>query len=568
MSDLSLFHFLRPAWLLALPLAFLLPWMWRRLSRPSGDWARVCDPHLLKWLSVGTATGRNRGIGAFLAGLAILIAVLALAGPTWVKLADASFTARDARVIVLDLSSSMLAQDLKPDRLTQARYRLADLLQNTSEGQTGMVAFAGDAFVVSPLTSDMNTIANLLPALRPDIIPVMGSRADRALELAATLLERAGVGSGEVLLVTDSGDDRTAAAARRLRDDGIIVSVLAVGTPEGAPIPSGGGFLSDNAGNVVIARLDTAALRTVATVGGGQFSALSTAAGDLAPWADHDSSTFERRDEALEERWQDAGPWLVLLLLPILLVGFRRGLLFTLVLAIMPAVMIPETAHAGWWDDLWARRDQQAYAALQQEQPELAAALAKDPGLAGEAAYRSGDYSSAAQSWNGLNDASGHYNRGNALALEGNLDGAIAAYEQALEIEPDMHDAIYNKNVVEQLKQQQQEQQQDQQGEGEQQEGEQGEGDQQQDPSQSESEQEEGENQPGNEQESETESEQQEGEAERLQREIQEAWQEEDTQAMEQWLRRIPDDPGGLLRRKFRNEYLRRGEQESEEQTW
>ena len=232
--------------------------------------------------------GRHRGPGAFLAGLAITIAILALAGPSWVKLPDASFTARDARVIVLDLSSSMLAQDLKPDRLTQARYRLADLLNNTTEGQTGMVAFAGDAFVVSPLTSDTNTIANLLPALRPDIIPVMGSRADRALELAATLLERAGIGSGEVLLVTDSADDRAASTARKLREEGILVSVLAVGTPEGAPIPSGGGFLSDSAGNVVIARVDVSALQTVASVGGGHFSTLSTAAGDLAPWTDRD----------------------------------------------------------------------------------------------------------------------------------------------------------------------------------------------------------------------------------------------------------------------------------------
>lgn len=568
MSDLSLFHFLRPGWLLLLPLAILLPWLWRRMSRPSGDWARVCDPHLLKWLSVGSATGRNRGMGAFLAGLAILITLLALAGPSWVKLPDTSFTARDARVIVVDLSSSMLAQDLKPDRLTQSRYRLADLLNSTTEGQTGLVAFAGDAFVVSPLTSDTNTIANLLPALRPDIIPIMGSRADRGLELAATLLERAGIGSGEVLLVTDSADDRTAAAARKLRDDGILVSVLAVGTPEGAPIPSGGGFLSDNSGNVVIARVDMASLRTVASVGGGQFSTLSTAAGELMPWSDQDGSAFERRDDALEERWQDAGPWLVLLLLPILLLGFRRGLLFTFAMTILPATMMPQTAHAGWWEDLWSRKDQQAYRALKQEQPELASALAQDPALAGEGAYRSGDYEGAARAWTGLDDATSHYNRGNALALQGDLDGAIAAYDEALEIEPDMHDAIYNRNVVEQQRQQQQ-QQQDQEGQGEPQEGDQQQ-DQSQNSDQSDAEQQEGENQPGEEQETDSEAEQQEGEseAEQMQREIQEAWQEEDTQAMEQWLRRIPDDPGGLLRRKFRNEYLRRGEQQAEEESW
>jgi Ca-activated chloride channel family protein len=562
MTELSLFHFLRPGWLWLLPLAIAIPWMWRWLRRPSGDWARVCDPHLLRWLSVGSASAKKRNSGVVIAGLGLLISILALAGPSWVKLPDASFTARDARVIALDLSNSMLAGDLKPDRLTQARYRLADLLGGTTEGQVGMVAFAGDAFVVSPLTNDMNTIANLLPALRPDIIPVEGSRADRALELAATLIKRAGTSVGEVLLVTDSGNDRTAAVARKLRDEGIFVSVLAVGTPEGAPIPKGGGFLADNSGNVVIARVDTETLRTIATAGGGSINTLNAVGNSQDPWADRDSSAFERREEALEERWQDAGPWLVLLLIPILLAGFRRGLLFTFAVGLVP-VLTPSPVQAGWWDDLWQRRDQQAWHALEQQQPALAAALAQDPGIAGEGAYRAGDYEGAARSWAGLDSADDYYNRGNALALQGDFDNAIAAYENALQLEPDMHDAIYNKNVIEKLKQEQQQQQQ-QQGEGEQDESQ----DQESQPSdQTEGEQQEGEQQEG---EQESESEQQEGEreAERQQREIQEAWSEEDAQAMEQWLRRIPDDPGGLLRRKFRNEYLRRGEQESEEQTW
>lgn len=579
MSELALFHFLRPAWLLLLPLAVLLPWGWRRVRKPSGDWAHVCDPHLFKWLSVGQDSGSRRGMGAIAAGLALVLGILALAGPSWVRLPDASFTARDTRVIALDLSGSMLAEDLKPNRLTQARYRLADLLVETTEGQTGMVAYAGDAFVVSPLTNDMNTIANLLPALQPDIIPAGGSRADRALDLAATLLQRAGSGSGEVLLVSDAADERAAAAARRLRDQGILTSVLAVGTREGAPIPSGGsgggpggGFVTDQSGNVVIARLESAALREVAAAGGGRYSVLGesgSAAIRLELWADRDSRAFERREQALEERWQDAGPWLVLLMIPVLLAGFRRGLLFALTVGLLPT-LTPTQAQAGWWEDLWQRKDQQAWAALQAEQPERAASLAVDPGIAGEAWYRSGDYETAGRAWAGLDGADAHYNRANALALQGNLDAAIAAYDQALEIDPDMQDAIYNRNVVEQLRREQEQQQQQQQ---EQQDG----SDSQQDSSeqsgdsrssgQSDSEQQEGDQR---EQSEAGEMEEQEGEpeAERLQREIQEAWSEEDAQAMEQWLRRIPDDPGGLLRRKFRNEYLRRGQPESERETW
>lgn len=566
MSELALFHFLRPGWLYLLPLAFLLPWGWRRMRRPSGDWARVCDPHLLRWLSVGQER-RRAGIGPWMAGLAILAAILALAGPSWVKLPDASFTARNARVIALDLSNSMLAEDLRPNRLTQARYRLADLLADTTEGQVGMVAFGGDAFVVSPLTNDMNTIANLLPALQPDIIPVSGSRADRALELAATLLQRAGAGSGEVLLVTDAADGQTAAAARRLREAGILTSVLAVGTPGGAPIPSGGGFVTDRGGSVVITRLDEQALREVATAGGGRYSSLGNDGRRSEVWADSDSLAFERREEALDDRWQDAGPWLVLLIMPILLAGFRRGLLFVLVLGVLPA-MAPSTAQAGWWEDLWQRKDQQAWNALRQDEPARAAALAQAPEIAAEGWYRSGDYQHAGQLWRSLEDADAHYNRGNALALQGDFEGAIASYEQALALEPDMTDAIYNKNVVEQLKQEQEQQQQQQQGEGDPQEDQQGQDEQQQSSDQSESREQEGEGESENEQQASQQEQQAEDEAQRRQREIQEAWSEEDAQAMEQWLRRIPDDPGGLLRRKFRNEYLRRGEPEASGETW
>lgn len=568
MADLALFHFLRPLWLIALPLAALIPWGWRRLRRPSGDWARICDPHLFKWLSVGQEHGGRGGLGAWLAGLALLLGILALAGPSWVKLPDASFTARDSRVIVLDLSSSMLAEDLKPNRLTQVRFQLADLLASTTEGQTGMVAFAGDAFVVSPLTNDMNTIANLLPALQPDIIPVAGSRADRGLELAATLLERAGVGVGEILLITDSANGRVAATARSLADRGINTSVLAVGTTEGAPIPSGGGFIKDGRGNVVIVRLDAASLREVAAAGGGQYNVLS-AGHQTEVWGASDGRDFQRREDALEERWQDAGPWLVLLILPLLLLAFRRGLLFLLPLVLAPA-LFPVPAQASWWDDLWQRKDQQAFQALQQEQPERAAALARDPGIAAEGWYRSGEYQNADQAWSGIETADAHYNRGNALAVQGALEEAIAAYDQALTIDPEMTDAIYNKNVVEQMKQEQEaQQQQQQQGEGDQQDSQEQPPEENQDGEQQEGEQESQENQEG-EQESEAEPQGEEGEdeAERLQREIQEAWSEEDAQAMEQWLRRIPDDPGGLLRRKFRNEYLRRGEPEAEQESW
>jgi Ca-activated chloride channel family protein len=515
---------------------------------------------------------QGKPLGSWLAGLALLIVILALAGPSWQKLPDTSFSARDARVIAVDLSRSMLAADLRPDRLTRARFKLADLLASTDEGQTGLVAYAGDAYIVTPLTSDTNTIANMLPALRPDVIPVAGSRADLALDRAASLLERSGYSHGEVLLVTDSADSRDAARARELRDRGIVTSVLAVGTPDGAPIPSGGGFVSDRAGNVVIAHMDRAGLRAVADAGGGQYTELGPDATASNLWLEQDGSDFERRDDALGERWKDAGPWLVLLLLPLALAGFRRGLFFVIPLLVLNGLVIPGEAKAGWWDDAWQRKDQQAWRALAEDDPAKAASLARDPELSGEAWYRSGEYPNSIDAWTKGESADAHYNRGNALAQLGEYDAALAAYDRALAIEPGMEDAEFNRALVEQMKQQEQQQQQEQGDQGEQQDGESSQ--EQQDGAQPEkSEGEEGEegepNEPGDEEQEGESSEGEPGDQEGEQKmEPSEAWSEEDAQAMEQWLRRIPDDPGGLLRRKFRNEHQRRGAPDDETESW
>jgi Ca-activated chloride channel family protein len=570
MNEFDALHFIRPLWLLALPLTVLLPWLWKRSRQPAGDWAKVCDPHLLRWLSVKQASENRRAHGPWLAGLALLIVILALSGPSWQKLPDASFTARDARVIALDLSRSMLAEDLRPNRLTRARFRLADLLENTMEGQVGLVSYAGDAYVVSPLTNDMNTIANLLPALQPDIIPVAGSRADIAMDFAASLLERSGLQRGEVLLVTDSATPRDAAKARELRDQGVVVSVIAAGTADGAPIPSGGGFVSDRSGNVVISRMDRASLQAVAEAGGGRYTELGAALGAAEPWGEQDGSEFTRRDDALGERWKDAGPWLVLLLLPLALAGFRRGLFFGLPL-LLNGMLLAGDAQAGWWEDAWQSKDQQAYRALLQDDAETAAALAEDPALSGDAWFRSGEFANALDSWSMVESADGFYNRGNALAHLGEYEAAIAAYDEALALQPGMADALHNKSIIEQLKEQQEQQQQQ---EGEQ--GDSGEGDssdeQQQGEQSEESESEDSQQGEQEQQEGEQESEQGEGEMSDQQGEPEmdyaEAWSEEDAQAMEQWLRRIPDDPGGLLRRKFRNQHQRRGAPEDERETW
>jgi len=566
MMDMLPLHFIRPLWLFLLPLAVIIPLLWRHLRRPSGDWSKVCDSHLLRWLSVGDAAAKPSRFGPWLAGFVWLVAALALSGPSWQKLPDTSFASKDARVLVLDLSLSMMAEDLKPNRLTQARYRLSDMLDEALEGQTGLVAFAGDAFVVSPLTSDTNTIGNMLPALRPDVIPVAGSRPDKALEMAAELLKRSGMARGEILLIADSGSKAATNVANRLAKQGIYTSVLAVGTVQGAPIPSGEGFISDSGGNIVVARLERDALQSIARAGGGKYSELTTGSTTTSPWAAVEGGEFARKDDALGERWKDAGPWFLLALLPLVAFSFRRGLLFVLPLLILPGLLISPDAKAGLWDDLWASKDQQAQKALQQDRAADAAALARDPSIAGEALYRSEEFAGASQAWSMLDQADAHYNRGNSMAQAGEFEAALVAYDAALQHNPEMEDAIFNRALVEEMQQEKEQQEQDQ----EDQDGESSEEQSDEDSEDGQQSDEESEGEQDGEQSDEESDEQKEGEeeAEPTESEMEQNWSEEDAQAMEQWLRRIPDDPGGLLRRKFRNQHQRRGAPADESETW
>jgi len=371
---------------------------------------------------------------------------------------------------------------------------------------------------------------------------------------------------GEILLISDSGSRAAANVAASLAKQGIFTSVLAVGTVQGAPIPSGEGFVSDSNGNIVVARLERNALQAIASAGGGRYSELTAGSTATSPWASVEGNEFARKDDALGERWKDSGPWLLLVLLPLVAFSFRRGLLFVMPLLILPGLLLSTDAKAGLWDDLWATKDQQAQAALRDERAADAAVLAKNPEIAGEAFYRSGDFVNAGQSWSQVKDlADSHYNRGNSMAQIGEFETAITAYDAALALDPEMEDAIFNRDLVEQMKQQQEQQEQQEKQDSESESDEEQSGDESE-----ESEEQSSEDQQEGEQGEEGSEEPEDGEesGEPSESEMEQNWSEEDAQAMEQWLRRIPDDPGGLLRRKFRNQHERRGAPADESETW
>jgi len=442
------FHFLHPWWLLGLllaPLAFALA---ARGGQERRELARLVDPELLPHVMHGQG-GHSRWPPALL-GLGVVLSFLALSGPAWDRVASPLYASRAAQVVAVSLSRHMLAKDVAPSRIDRARYKARDLLAANRAGLNGLVAYAGESFSVAPLTSDANALDDLLDALSPDTMPTDGNAAASAIERAAALIRAAKAGSGQIVLITDSADEAAQAAARQVRGEGIRVSVLGVGTPQGSPVPDGDGGLLRNAhGEVVVARRDDDALRALAAAGAGRYVPMRDDGSDIAALKPGNDTAQDivRADGEHGDEWQDRGPWLLLPLLVVLALAFRRGWLLLLPLVLLP--LLPSTAQAGSWSDLWRRPDQQAAAALRQGDAKRAQELARDPSLRGAAAYRTGDFSGAAAAWQGGKSADAAYNLGNALARQGQYKEAIAAYDRALKNDPAHADAKANRDAVE-----------------------------------------------------------------------------------------------------------------------
>ena len=591
------FHFVRPEWLLALPLVIAVTWLLARRLLAPGSWQGVVDPALVPYVLARSAApeGAWRWWLMLLAGV---LAVTALAGPSWDRIEQPVYRSEQSLVVALDLSRSMDAEDLSPSRQTRARLKILDILERRRSGQTALVVYSANAFTVTPLTTDADTVASLVNSLSTDIMPSRGSYPVAAIEKGRQLLEQAGVSFGEVLLITDGGSSPAAEqAASDLRDAGYTLSVLGVGTPEGAPIPrDDGGFVTDRNGRMAVPRLESRGLEALAAAGGGRYTTITSDDSDLSRLLSGvagDSATGGG-DQATEQ-WAEEGPWLVLLLVPLAALAFRRGWVLVLVVAILP---LPQPAHAAGWSDLWRTPDQQAQALLEEGEAARAAELFEDPAWRAVARYRAGDYSGSAGDFAAREDADALYNLGNAQARMGRFDEAIESYNQALEMNPDNEDAAYNRDLIQDLVDQQNEQNQDQ---GNQEEGgesggggQQAEGDSQSDPSGEQS----ADGTPGNESEDGDAGRDQQDMSEEdlaaMQEELQRAAEEaaaegdeteprdgmsqsdmaamrreqEQQQAMEQWLRRIPNDPGGLLRRKFRYQYQRQGRDQDGNNLW
>ena len=320
------FHFLRPFWLLALPLLWGLVFWLARRRKAEGDWSALIDAELLPALRLDAASVAGMRPWPWLA-LLWTLAVLALAGPSWERIQTTAYRAPADWVFVLDLSPSMAAGDVAPNRVTRARYALDDMLGAAKDARVGLVAFSDEAYTVTPLTQDVATVRALLPPLAPDIMPSPGDHLAPALEQAEKLLQAAANNDQRIVVLTDGFDDPSAVltAASKLKARGVTLSVVGIGTAAGAPLQNADGhFAKDAQGRSQLARVDTDKLRQLANTGGGGYADIAQVQVLISylQAAPHSAEGAVAAQGVEVEHWRDEGVWLLpaVLLLAALLV--------------------------------------------------------------------------------------------------------------------------------------------------------------------------------------------------------------------------------------------------------
>ena len=454
------FHWLRPLWLLAIiPALVLCIFLWQK-KRHAHQWQQLIAPELLPFLLDGKTVHTKKSL-IWVLLLAWIISSIAIAGPSWVKRPTPVEKNQNALVILLDLSYSMISEDIKPSRIARARLKIADILRDRKDGQTALVAYAGEAHTVTPISDDSATIVSLLSSMHPNIMPLQGSNTEDAVARGIQLLHDAGATQGDLLLVTDGVVPEAFDKIQSLLSGHRIqLSILGVGTTQPAPIPNiNGGFLRDDAGAIITTQLNSSELTDLAQRVKGRYHEITSNNNDIdflkpRELKDEDKPKIQRDFD----QWIDQGHWFVFLLLPIALFCFRRGLLFSLLL--IPLLgFSPTPSYAFGLDDIWLTKNQQAQQQLKSGDAKRAAEQFDSPDWKAAAQYRAGDYPGAAESYSKIDTASGHYNRGNALAKSGKLEDSIKAYDEALKRDPDFEDAKKNRELAEKLLKQQKEQQ-------------------------------------------------------------------------------------------------------------
>jgi Ca-activated chloride channel homolog len=411
------FHLLRPLWLIALiPVAVVFVWLlWRQSAR--AQWGGVIAPHLLNHLIV--QPGRGRSINPlYLVTTGMALGVIALSGPSWRRELPPFVEDKAPLMIALAVDSSMSQIDVAPSRLERAKQKIRDLLTARTGARSGLIAYAGTAHLVMPLTDDRSVIEPFLAALSPGLMPAGGNNAAGAVMLAAESLTTEPV-AGTILLVADDLGGTEAGAIRQAagRNNLVMLAVSAKATAS---------FGVD----AVQVSVDGSDIRSLERRIETRFQAAQGA--------------------AFGTQWRDEGFWLLVPLTLLSLLWFRRGTTVAWVVAFMLATHAPpvRAEEAFRFASLWLTPDQRGRIAFDRGDYASAARLFADPMWRGIAAYRAYDFLEAAKAFGEVNTIDGTFALGNAQAQNHAYEKALKAYDEVLKAQPDNFAAKANRAIV------------------------------------------------------------------------------------------------------------------------
>ncbi len=462
-SDFGQLYFASPLWLwglCAVPALFALYALFYKGAVRTEQLKRFADAHLLPHLVKKSGGAQKTAWGSLVRwALLWLCGTLAMAGPRFGYTDVKTFQPERDLVIVLDLSRSMNAADVKPSRIARARQEIDDIL-NLQQGVTvGLVAYAKVPHMVVPLTDDMKTIGNLVPALDTSLVTVQGDRLKPALQMAAHMLDGEPHGNDKSILVISDGNFDAGDIAELVRAaGGARISTMGVGTAQGAPVPDGdGGFVNGANGNVAVSRLQAGALQTLARLGGGIYV--------RADYTHDDTDAILSRAEGTgvgavraspgtvriwNERFYIPALLLALLLLPL----FRRGAAFPVVVLAL-FLLHPARAEAAGFKNLFFNTAQQGKIAYDAHDYAAAMKKFKTPYRRGVAAYRAKQFAEAAALFKAEKDPrltrAAQYNAANAELMDGKIKDAISGYKAVLKKNPHDRRARHNLVIAEKL---------------------------------------------------------------------------------------------------------------------
>ncbi|MEN8777912.1 VWA domain-containing protein [Glaciecola sp. HTCC2999] len=479
-NQAQLLHFLRPMWFVALIPTFIIYMMMRALRKQKNQSASLINDVLYSYLTQGGSQSTDKRLLWPMLS-AVCLCIVAMAGPTTQKIPKPVYDVAQAKVIVLDLSLSMRSTDIAPDRLTRMSFKAIDLINANNGGEIGLIAYAGDAFVISPITSDGTNLNALIPGLSPEIMPEFGSSPDLALMKADEMLTQAGYLNGDIIWFTDGVDyDQIPMLTSLLQRLPHRVSIMSVGTPAGAPIKlQNGQLLKDRSGAIVIPKLDNTALQTLASITGGVFTPITANEQDITrimDVADTMLGDATKMNSMQGDDWYELGPYLLIPVILITLFYARHYWIMMLCMVLIPfsflrspTVMaqsiVPDTPQnesnvpasnvrlpntpLDFLPAPLQNDNQKGLHAFKNGDFDTAATLFNDPEWQAHAQYAAGDYEAALSQFTQDNSAVGQFNKANTLARIGDYKSALDAYSAALEQHPDFTEAQENKDALE-----------------------------------------------------------------------------------------------------------------------